>query len=62
VKNRKEMVKAIAMIDTIKRGDCRKYVEDKFSPQAAAKKHIEIYQKEIVKNRYKPAEEFARRL
>jgi glycosyltransferase involved in cell wall biosynthesis len=49
VKNRKEMVKAIAMVDTIKRKDCRKYVEEKFSPKAAAKKHIEIYQKEIAK-------------
>ncbi|HET9221442.1 MAG TPA: glycosyltransferase family 4 protein [Roseiflexaceae bacterium] len=49
VKSRKEMVKAIAIIDTIKRKDCRKYVEEKFSPVAAARKHIEIYQKEITK-------------
>jgi glycosyltransferase involved in cell wall biosynthesis len=49
VKNRKEMVKAIARIDTITRRDCRKYVEEKFSPKAAAKKHIEIYQREIRK-------------
>ena len=49
VKNRKEMVKAIARIDTIKRKDCRKYVEEKFSPKAAAKKHIEMYQREIRK-------------
>src|SRR6266487_3650612 len=47
VKNRKEMVKAIAKIDTIKRKDCRIYVEEKFSPIAAAKKHSEVYQKEI---------------
>ena len=49
VKNRKEMVRAIAKIDTIKRKDCREYVEEKFSPQAAAKKHLEIYQREIAK-------------
>ena len=49
VKNRKEMVKAIARVDMVNRKDCRKYVEEKFSPKAAAKKHIEIYQKEIAK-------------
>jgi glycosyltransferase involved in cell wall biosynthesis len=49
VKNRKEMVKAITMINSIKRRDCRKHVEDKFSPQAAAKKHVEVYQKEIMR-------------
>jgi glycosyltransferase involved in cell wall biosynthesis len=49
VKNRKEMVKAIARVDTIKRKDCRNYVVEKFSPKAAAKKHIEIYQREIAK-------------
>jgi glycosyltransferase involved in cell wall biosynthesis len=49
VRNRKEMVKAIAKVDAIKRKDCRKYVEENFSPKAAAKKHIEIYQKEIAK-------------
>jgi glycosyltransferase involved in cell wall biosynthesis len=49
VKSRKEMVKAIAVIDTIKRKDCRTYVEEKFSPIAAARKHIEIYQKEVTK-------------
>jgi len=49
VRNRKEMVKAIARVDTIKRKDCRKHVEEKFSPKAAAEKHIEIYQKEIAK-------------
>jgi glycosyltransferase involved in cell wall biosynthesis len=47
VKNRREMVKAIAKIDTIKRKDCRTYVEEKFSPKAAAKKYIEMYQREI---------------
>jgi glycosyltransferase involved in cell wall biosynthesis len=47
VKNRREMVKAIASVDSINRKDCRKYVEEKFSPKAAAKKHIEMYQKEI---------------
>jgi glycosyltransferase involved in cell wall biosynthesis len=47
VRNRKEMVKAIARIDAINRKDCRKYVEEKFSPKAAAKKHIEAYQREI---------------
>ena len=49
VKNRKELVRAIAKIDTIKRKDCREYVEEKFSPKAAAKKHIEIYQREIAR-------------
>ncbi len=49
VKNRKEMVKAIARVGMIKRKDCRKYVEEKFSPKAAAEKHIEIYQREIAK-------------
>src|SRR5262245_5139553 len=49
VKSRKEMVKAIAVVDTINRKDCRKYVEQHFSPIAAAKKHIEIYQKEMTK-------------
>jgi glycosyltransferase involved in cell wall biosynthesis len=49
VKNRKEMVKAITRIDTIKRKDCRTYVEEKFSPKAAAIKHLAIYQKEITK-------------
>jgi glycosyltransferase involved in cell wall biosynthesis len=47
VKNRREMVKAIAMIDTINRKECRRYVEERFSPIAAARKHIELYQKEI---------------
>ena len=49
VKNRKEMVRAIAKIDAIKRKDCRKYVEERFSPKAAASKHIEIYQREIAR-------------
>jgi glycosyltransferase involved in cell wall biosynthesis len=49
VKNRKEMVKAIAKADAIRRRDCRKYVERNFSPKAAAEKHIEIYQREIMK-------------
>jgi glycosyltransferase involved in cell wall biosynthesis len=49
VKNRKEMVKAIAKIDTIKRKDCRKYIEENFSPKAAATKHIKIYQREIAR-------------
>jgi glycosyltransferase involved in cell wall biosynthesis len=49
VKNRKEMVKAIARIDTIQRRDCRTYVEEKFSPKAAAKKHVATYQKEIAR-------------
>ncbi len=49
VKNRKEMVKAIARVDTIKRKDCRKYVEERFSPNAAAKKHVELYQREIAR-------------
>jgi len=49
VKNRKEMVRAIARIDTINRKDCRKYVEEKFSPKAAAEKHIALYQREIAK-------------
>jgi glycosyltransferase involved in cell wall biosynthesis len=47
VKNRKEMVKAIARVEAIKRKDCRTYVEEKFAPKAAAKKHIELYQREI---------------
>jgi glycosyltransferase involved in cell wall biosynthesis len=47
VKNRREMVKAIARIDTIKRKDCRRHVEERFSPKAAAKKHLEIYEREI---------------
>jgi glycosyltransferase involved in cell wall biosynthesis len=49
VKNRKEMIRAIAKIDTITRKDCRKHVEEKFSPKAAAEKHIEMYQREIAK-------------
>jgi glycosyltransferase involved in cell wall biosynthesis len=49
VKSRKEMVKAIAVIDTINRKDCRAYVEEKFSPIAAARKHIEIYQREMTR-------------
>jgi glycosyltransferase involved in cell wall biosynthesis len=49
VKNRKEMVKAIARVDMIKRKDCRRYVEENFSPSAAAKRHIEIYQREITR-------------
>jgi glycosyltransferase involved in cell wall biosynthesis len=49
VRNRKEMVRAIARVDTIKRKDCRKHVEEKFSPKVAAEKHIEIYQREIAK-------------
>jgi glycosyltransferase involved in cell wall biosynthesis len=49
VKSRKEMVKAIAKIDTIKRRDCRKHVEENFSPKATAEKHIKIYQKEIAR-------------
>jgi len=49
VRNRKEMVKAIARIDAIKRKDCRTHVEEKFSPKAAAIKHIPIYQKEMTK-------------
>jgi glycosyltransferase involved in cell wall biosynthesis len=47
VRNRKEMVKAIARVDTINREDCRKHVEGTFSPKAAALKHIKIYQKAI---------------
>jgi len=47
VRNRKEMVKAIARVDTIKRKECRKHVEENFSPKVAAEKHIEIYQREI---------------
>ncbi len=46
VKNRKEMVKSIKKIDTISREECRRYVEQRFSPKVAAAKHIEIYQKE----------------
>jgi glycosyltransferase involved in cell wall biosynthesis len=49
VKNRKEMVKAIAKIDVIDRKACRKYVEERFSPKAAAEKHIDFYRKEIAK-------------
>jgi len=49
VENRKGMVKAIARVGTIKRKDCRKHVEEKFSPKAAAEKHVEIYQREIAK-------------
>jgi glycosyltransferase involved in cell wall biosynthesis len=49
VKNRREMVKAIAKVNTINRKDCRKYVEEKFSPNAAAKKHVELYQREIAR-------------
>jgi glycosyltransferase involved in cell wall biosynthesis len=49
VKNRREMVKAIARVDTINRKDCRKYVEERFSPNAAAKKHVELYQREIAR-------------
>jgi hypothetical protein len=41
------MVKTIARVETIKRKDCRTYVEGKFAPKAAAKKHIELYQREI---------------
>ncbi len=47
VKNRREMIKAIGKLDQIKRKDCRKHIEEKFSPIAAAKKHIEIYKKEM---------------
>jgi glycosyltransferase involved in cell wall biosynthesis len=47
VKNRKEMIKAIGKLDQIKRKDCRKYIEDNFSPRAASEKHIEIYEREI---------------
>jgi glycosyltransferase involved in cell wall biosynthesis len=46
VRNRKEMVQAIARIDTIKREECRTYVEERFSPKVAAAKHIKIYQRE----------------
>jgi glycosyltransferase involved in cell wall biosynthesis len=53
VKNRKVMVKAIARVDTSKRKDCRKHVEEKFSPRTAAEKHIEIYQREIARIRAK---------
>ena len=49
VKNRKEMVKAITRINTIRRKDCRTYIEEKFSPKATASKHIAIYQKEMTK-------------
>jgi glycosyltransferase involved in cell wall biosynthesis len=49
VKNRKEMVKAIARVGTINRKDCRKYVEEKFSPRAAAEKHVDVYQREIAR-------------
>jgi glycosyltransferase involved in cell wall biosynthesis len=49
VRNRKEMVKAIAKIDAIKREECRTYVEEKFSPKVAAEKHIQIYQRECAR-------------
>lgn len=49
VKNRREMVKAIGKLDQINRKDCRKHVEEKFSPRAAAERHIEIYEREIAR-------------
>jgi len=49
VRNRKEMVKAIAKIDAIKREECRTYVEERFSPKVAAEKHIQIYQRECAR-------------
>lgn len=49
VKNRKDMVKAIKKLDMIKRRDCRRHVEEKFSPKAAVERHIEIYEKEIAR-------------
>ncbi len=57
VKNRREIVRAITKIDQIKRKDCRDHVEEKFSPIAAAKSHIEIYEKEI--RRIKMSKPFA---
>lgn len=47
VKNEKEMVKAIGKVDQIKRGDCRAHIEQNFSPIAAAKKHVKIYEAQI---------------
>lgn len=53
VGNKSQMQNAIAKIDSIKRENCRKYVEDHFSPKSAAAGYLKIYQKEI-KSKKKP--------
>jgi glycosyltransferase involved in cell wall biosynthesis len=55
VENRAEMVRAIARVDMIKRQNCRRHVEQHFSPKAAAEKHVAIYQREIVRRGSYPA-------
>ncbi len=50
VKNAKEMLKAIKQVDKIKRKDCRKSVEQNFTPKVAALNYLGIYRKEIQKH------------
>jgi glycosyltransferase involved in cell wall biosynthesis len=51
-----DAINAIKNISKIKRINCRKHVEQNFSPIAAAKKHLEIYKRELnrvqTKNEY----------
>ncbi len=50
VKTEKEMIEAVKKIDTIKRIDCRKHVEDNFSLQSMIDNYEKLYQ-EIIKNK-----------
>lgn len=47
VDNQSEMIKAISRIKGIKRRDCRKHVEENFSPKSAALKYLGLYYQEI---------------
>lgn len=49
VKDKEEMIDAIAKIDQIKREDCRKHVEDNFSAEAMARNYTKIYEEQIAK-------------
>jgi len=50
VKNIKEAVKAVKKIDQIKRQDCRKWVEEKFTQEVMVKNYEKLYYKLIKKH------------
>jgi glycosyltransferase involved in cell wall biosynthesis len=55
-----DAIRAIKKLSKIKRFDCRLHVEQHFSPTSSAKKHLEIYKKEInrvhTRSEYSPSQ------
>lgn len=47
VKNKSEMIKAIAKISKIDRRVCRQHVEEQFSPKSAALGYLKLYRREM---------------